>query len=440
VAELEPVFLSGSTISRATLHNEDEIRRKDIRIGDTVLIEKAGEVIPAVVSVVLSRRPATAQPFDFWAHIQGRCPACGGPVRRDPQFVAWVCDALNCPAQKTRRLEYLAKRGALDIEAVGGIVADKLVETGWVNEPLDLFDLELDTLAGLNLGSPEEPRVFGRKNALKVLETLQRARALPLDRWLCALAIPEVGETTAYALAKFHESLEAVAQSSLLEDVVELHRLRAELKSVNPKAADNRKLGDQERSALATQHAQTQAALGVIEQRLAAAGFGKRTRKNGDEEGFVTELGPVVARAVLDYFAAEPGRAVLERLRVLGIQPRGGQSADPTGGALAEGQVFSGKTVVLTGTLSAMPRGKAAAEIRARGGNVTGSVTRKTDYVVAGESPGSKYDEAQTLGVPILDEAAFLALLGGAGAAGGNSGSAPVKKGETPEPVQGELL
>ena len=438
VAELEPVFLSGSTISRATLHNEDEIRRKDIRIGDTVLIEKAGEVIPAVVSVVLSRRPAAAQPFDFLGHIQGRCPACGGPVRRDPQFVAWVCDALHCPAQKTRRLEYLAKRGALDIEGVGGIVADKLVETGFVNEPLDLFDLELDALAALNLGSPEEPRVFGRKNAVKVLETLQRARTLPLERWLCALAIPEVGETTAFDLAKFHDSLEAVAQSSLLEDVLELHRLRAELKSVNPKAAENRKLGDQERSALATQHAQTQGALSALEERLLAAGFGKRTRKNGDEEGFVTELGPVVARAVLDYFASAPGQAVLDRLRVLGIAPRGGQPTAQTG----KGQTLSGKTVVLTGTLGTMPRGKAAAEIRARGGNVTGSVTRKTDYLVAGESPGSKYDEAQALGVAILDEAAFLALLGGdgVGEAGGNATEGAGREGGTLAPVQGELL
>jgi DNA ligase (NAD+) len=229
-----------------------------------------------------------------------------------------------------------------------------------------------------------------------------------------------------------------VAQSSLLEDVLELHRLRAELKSVNPKAAENRKLGDQERSALATQHAQTQAALSVIEQRLAAAGFGKRTRKNGDEEGFVTELGPVVARAVLDYFASAPGQAVLDRLRGLGIAPRGGQTTAQTG----KGQTLSGKTVVLTGTLGAMPRGKAAAEIRARGGNVTGSVTRKTDYLVAGESPGSKYDEAQALGVAILDEAAFLALLGGGGEgeAGGNATEGAGREGGTLAPVQGDLL
>ena len=124
VAELDPVFLSGSTISRATLHNEDEIRRKDIRIGDTVIVEKAGEVIPAVIEVVLERRPPEAQPFAFLEHIGGTCPACGGTVRRDPKFAVWVCENPGCPAQKTRRLEYFAKRGALDIEGLGGSAAD----------------------------------------------------------------------------------------------------------------------------------------------------------------------------------------------------------------------------------------------------------------------------------------------------------------------------
>src|SRR5947208_11438341 len=142
VAVLEPVLVSGSTVARATLHNEDEIKRKDIRMGDTVVIEKAGEVIPAVVEVVKSKRPRNAKPFDFLKHIHGKCPVCGGEVRRDPQFVAWRCENLQCPAQATRRLEFFAARGALDIESVGGFVADKLVERGLVREPLDLFELK----------------------------------------------------------------------------------------------------------------------------------------------------------------------------------------------------------------------------------------------------------------------------------------------------------
>src|SRR6266446_5346272 len=146
VAALETVTVSGSRVSRATLHNEDEIKRKDIRIGDTVVIEKAGEVIPAVIEVVKSKRPRSAKPFDFFEHIHGKCPICGGSIRRDPQFVAWRCENLHCPAQTTRRLEFFGARGALDIESVGGIVADKLVERGLVREPLDLFDLRIEQL------------------------------------------------------------------------------------------------------------------------------------------------------------------------------------------------------------------------------------------------------------------------------------------------------
>src|SRR4051812_42246916 len=159
VAVLEPVLVSGSTVARATLHNEDEIKRKDIRIGDTVVIEKAGEVIPAVVEVVKSKRPRDTKRFDFAKHIHGKCPVCGSAIKRDPEFVAWRCQNLQCPAQSTRRLEFLGARGALDIEGIGGIVADKLVERGLVREPLDLFEVKFPELAALNLGTDEAPRV-----------------------------------------------------------------------------------------------------------------------------------------------------------------------------------------------------------------------------------------------------------------------------------------
>ena len=226
VAALEPVFVSGSTVARATLHNEDEIKRKDIRIGDTVVIEKAGEVIPAVVEVVKSKRPREAKPFDFAKHIHGKCPVCGSPIRRDPEFVAWRCENLHCPAQTTRRVEFFAARGALDIESIGGIVADKLVERGLVREPLDLFELKVDQLAKVNLGTEEAPRVFGEKNATKAINAIGRARTLPLSRWLFALAIPEVGKTTATHLARFHETIEDVANSQLLRDVLDYHEKR----------------------------------------------------------------------------------------------------------------------------------------------------------------------------------------------------------------------
>src|SRR5437868_8609982 len=272
VAMLEPVLVSGSTVSRATLHNEDEIKRKDIRIGDTVTIEKAGEVIPAVVEVVKSKRPRAAKPFDFLKHIHRKCPVCGGEVRRDPEFVAWRCENLLCPAQTTRRVEFFAARGALDIEGIGGIVADKLVERGLVREPLDLFELNVDSLAKLNLGTDESARVFGEKNALKAIQALERARTFPLSRWLYALAIPEVGKTTASDLARFHETIEDVANSKLLRDVLAYHKAKTDKRDVKE-----------------------------IAERLIKAGFAEPSKSKAEKQrGIVTEIGPVVAQGVLD--------------------------------------------------------------------------------------------------------------------------------------------
>jgi DNA ligase (NAD+) len=193
VAELEPVFVQGSTISRATLHNEDEIRRKDIRIGDTVVIRKAGMVIPEIFEVVKTKRPPGAKEFDLVKHVGGKCPACGGTIAKekmsagDADAVAWRCQNIaGCPAQLTRRVEYFAQRKALDVDSLGGIVAEKLVERGLVKEPLDLFSLieAPEKLAKLNLGTAEEPRVFGEKNATKILDALQRAKTAPLSRWI----------------------------------------------------------------------------------------------------------------------------------------------------------------------------------------------------------------------------------------------------------------
>jgi DNA ligase (NAD+) len=378
VAELEPVFLAGSTISRATLHNEDEIKRKDIRIGDTVIIEKAGEVIPAVVGVVAAKRPADAQPFDFLKHIHGQCPVCGGPVRRDPQFVAWRCENIHCPAQATRRLEFFTARGALDIESVGGIVADKLVESGLAREPLDLFTLTVGPLGELNLGTAEAPRVFGSKNAAKAVQAIARARTAPLSRWLFGLAIPEVGKTTAGQLAAFHDSIEEVAQSPLLKDVLAYHE------KSDPARRDE------------------------AARRLLEAGFAARSqRKNEKEAGIVTEAGPVVARSVLDYFSSDEGRKVLRRMKELGIHPQ-----SQKGGAPKAGHSFSGKTFVLTGTLPSMTREEAGARIEALGGKVTGSVSRNTGYVLAGAEAGSKLEKAVELGVKVIDEAEFLKMCG----------------------------
>ena len=414
VAELEPVFVQGSTVSRATLHNEDEIRRKDIRIGDSVVIEKAGEVIPAVVRVVLEKRPPGATPFDFSAHLGGRCPACGGPIRRDGEFAVWLCENINCPAQKTRRLEYFAKRGALDLDGLGGIVADALVERGIVADPLDVFDLKIEQLATLNLGTDDEPRVFGEKNARKLLDAIERAKTLPLARWLHALAIPEVGEETAHDLAKSHANLDAVANSALLADVLALHGFGEQASAANPRARLHAGKSEPEKLALREQHAHLLGLAIAAGERLIAAGFAAPAKKkDATPADAVTVVGPVAAKAVQQWFASEVGRGVLSRMETLGISPRGrGAAADSP---------FVGKTFVLTGTLERMSRNEAAEKIRALGGNVSSSVSRKTDYVVAGPGAGSKLDDARTFGVRVLDEAEFLAMLG-AGSAGKKGG------------------
>ena len=407
VAELEPVLLRGSTISRATLHNEDEIRRKDIRLGDTVVIEKAGEVIPAVVRVVLSERPAGAAPFDFARHIGGRCPACGEPVRRKPDFAVWICENPLCPAQKTRRLEYFAARGALDLAGLGGIVADKLVERGLVRDPLDVFQLKAGQLATLNLGTEEEPRVFGEKNARKLVDAIARARDLPLARWLYALAIPEVGEETAHDLASFHESLEALADSPLLCDVDELDRLRAEIARINPRSSEHRGKPETERSQLGARRDQLIGETDAIGSRLIAAGFAEPSRRKGATPAdAVLTIGPVAARAVRQWFSSDAGREVLRRLRELGIQPAGATAKSARGSPLA------GKAVVLTGGLEKMTRQEAQDRIRQAGGKVAGAVSSKTDLVVAGPGAGSKLAEAGKLGVPVIGEDEFLAMLG----------------------------
>ena len=379
VAALEPVLVSGSTVGRATLHNEDEIKRKDIRIGDTVVIEKAGEVIPAVVEVVMSKRPRNAKPFDFFQHIHGKCPVCGSRIRRDPQFVAWRCENIACPAQTTRRLEFLTGRGALDIESVGGIVADKLVERSLVRQPLDLFELKTEQLAKLNLGTEEAPRVFGEKNAAKAMQAIERAKTMPLSRWLYALAIPEVGKTTATQLARFHDKIDKVATSELLRGVVDYHERRDQKKDASE-----------------------------IAERLIKVGFAERSKsKAGKTLDIVTEVGPVVAKSVLDFFASPSGKKNLQRMRQLGIEPKSEKVSPEKAAELP----LAGKTFVLTGTLPSMTRDEATAKIESLGGHVTSSVSKKTDYVLAGADPGSKIDQAKELGVRILSEPEFRKML-----------------------------
>jgi DNA ligase (NAD+) len=209
VAELEPVFLAGSTISRATLHNEEEIKRKDIRIGDTVIIEKAGEVIPAVIGVVKEKRPRDAREFDFFKHIHGKCPACGGPVARDPEFVAWRCENIACPAQLKRTIGHFAGRNAMDIEGCGEVLVNQLVDKNLVHDVADLYSLTVEQLAGLER--------MGEKSAANVVNAIAESKNRELWRLIHGLGILHVGEGAARKLADHFHDLDALASASLDE-------------------------------------------------------------------------------------------------------------------------------------------------------------------------------------------------------------------------------
>ncbi len=396
VAELEPIFLAGSTIARATLHNEEEIRRKDIRIGDLVEIEKAGEVIPAVLRSFPEERPAGAKEFDLPAAVGHKCPVCGSPIAKlevadeEEQGVAWKCQNYDCAAQRTGRLGFFCSRRALAIDGVGGVVAAKLVELGHVQDPPDLYDVPLETLATLNLGTAEEPRVFGEKNATKVVAARDAARSLPLEKWIYALSVPDVGESTARELGRRHRNFAELADSPLLRNVLKKAELVAERELQAPNSRKNPPKSDEDKARRKELCARLDAEIAALDA--------------GPLAGVPSDIGPAVAASVVDFFSGVPGRRLLAKLKQLGIEPQGT--------VLAVG-VFTGKTFVLTGTLPTLKREEAEQKIIAAGGKASGSVSKKTSYVLAGEEAGSKLDKARELGIPVIDEAEFLKLLQG---------------------------
>ncbi len=327
VAELEPVTVAGSTISRATLHNEDEIARKDIRIGDRVFVEKAGDVIPAVVCVKKDARTGKETAFK----MPDTCPVCGSTATRREGEVALRCENLQCPAQLKQWLRHYASRGAMDIDGLGDALIEQLVDKGMIKSPSDLYTLTKDDLLSLER--------MGEKSAQNLLNGIEASKDRDLWRIIFALGIRHVGARSAQALEEHFSDMDGLA------------------------AADQDTLLN------------------------------------------VPDIGPIVAGSITAFFALERNRDVLKSLRDTGVRMKRKQSATPTQGPL------TGKTFVLTGALEGFTRDEAAAEIRARGGTVSSSVSKKTDYVVAGESTGSKYDKAVKLGVPILDEKAFRELL-----------------------------
>ena len=342
VAELVPVVVAGSTVARATLHNLDEVHRKDVRVGDTVIVRKAGDVIPEVLGPVLSLRSPEAR---IW-EMPSVCPSCGSPVVRDPGEVAFRCISIDCPAQALERLLHWASRGALDIDGMGEEIVSRLVESGRVADVADYYSLSEEELASLDMGRVKadgEPVRLGHTVAKKLVAAIEASKGRSFARVLFGLGIRHVGKTTAEAIAAAYPSMDA----------------------------------------------------------LAAAGE--------DELAGVYGVGPKVAHGMWLFFRTPDNTSVIERLRAAGVT-----MADE---AVAVGeevpQVLAGLTFVLTGTLahSGMTRDEAGARLKAMGAKVSGSVSKKTSFVVAGESAGSKYDKAVALGVPVLDEAQLLNLL-----------------------------
>jgi DNA ligase (NAD+) len=327
VARLKPVFVGGVTVTNATLHNEDEIRRKDVRIGDHVVVRRAGDVIPEVVRVLADKRPADAQPFRMPTH----CPVCGSAVRRlEDEAVARCTAGLYCPAQRKQALLHFASRRAMDIEGLGEKLVDQLVEAELVKTPADLYRLEAPVLAGLER--------MAEKSAANVVAAIAKSRKTTPARLIYALGIRNVGETTARDLARHFGSLEAL-------EAADVARLEA-----------------------------------------------------------VPDVGPVVAQSIAQFFAEPHNREVIRQLREAGVRFERAAIERAS-------RVLEGKSFVLTGTLPNLTRDEAKARIERRGGRVSSGVSKKTHYVVAGTDPGSKYEKARALGVPILDEAALLELL-----------------------------
>lgn len=342
VAELVPVVVAGSTVARATLHNLDEVHRKDVRVGDTVIVRKAGDVIPEVLGPVLSLRSPEAR---IW-EMPSVCPSCGSPVVRDPGEVAFRCISIDCPAQALERLLHWASRGALDIDGMGEEIVSRLVESGRVADVADYYSLSEEELASLDMGRVKadgEPVRLGHTVAKKLVAAIEASKGRSFARVLFGLGIRHVGKTTAEAIAAAYPSMDA----------------------------------------------------------LAAAGE--------DELAGIYGVGPKVAHGMWLFFRTPDNTSVIERLRAAGVT-----MADE---AVAVGeevpQVLAGLTFVLTGTLahSGMTRDEAGTRLKAMGAKVSGSVSKKTSFVVAGENAGSKYDKAVALGVPVLDEAQLLNLL-----------------------------
>ncbi len=404
VAELEPVLLSGSTISRATLHNQEEIERKDIRLGDFVVIHKAGEIIPEVLRVLDEKRAADTVPFSLPDHIAHRCPSCGGPIRKPEGFVAWRCENFFCPAQTVTRLTHAAARKALDIEGLDDAVAEKLVSSGMATSLLELFDLQEAALADLSLdpaqlqdGRASKPRRFGEKRAATLLASIRKSVSeIPLNRWIFALGIPQIGETIALEIARLHASFDEIPNSPLLEKVGSLAALKTWIKN-NPLTPKKTKISEEESAFRKAKKEKLEPLVAELETELAPYKIS-------------SELGEVAATSLREFFCSQNGATLLEGLKKRGINPKSANYAPLPERKEESGSPIAGTTWVITGTLS-KSRDEIADELRSWGAKISGSVSKNTDFLLAGESAGSKLEKARSLGVKVMGEPELRLVL-----------------------------
>jgi DNA ligase (NAD+) len=352
VARLTPVFVGGVTVTSATLHNLDQVRAKDVRVGDTVIVRRAGDVIPEVVRVVLEKRSADAREF----HMPSRCPVCDSAVERMETEAVFRCTGgLFCPAQRKQALLHYASRRAMDIEGLGEKLVDQLVEAGLVRTPADLYKLDVATLATLER--------MADKSAANVVSALDASKHRPLARFIYALGMHHVGEEVARILAQHFGSVEALLAADWDALIVDKERVQKE----NAR---------------------------------------RRTRGEALLEPILPGIGPEIMQSAATFLREEHNRDVIRALLDSGVAPESAPPAPRRAGKL------DGRTFVLTGTLPTLTRDEAATRIAAAGGRVTGSVSKKTDYVVVGDDPGSKLEKARELGITVLEEQDLLNLLG----------------------------
>lgn len=449
VAELEPVLLSGSTVSRATLHNFDELARKDVRVGDFVEIEKAGEIIPAVLRFIPEKRPAGAEAFPRPTH----CPVCGGAVEDLPDETVVRCVNISCPAVLQTSLEHFASKNAMDIDSLGSAVIEVMIREGLLNDPADLY--ELDDSARMKLMQQEG---FGSKSVTKLTQSIEASKKRPADRVLFALGIRHIGAKMASTLLEELESIEVLEKASksalftsfkakFLPHLPMELKLRLQsmttLKDTYGLWSDLLRLKKHRTAFFSSASSEIEALCSEIPE---IAQIWQKKTKTADQEQQLMRLilkawipeavlhyrkingvDQAVGASLADFFANETNVQLLERLKSAGLQFVM-EKQEVTGDSF-----FSGKTVVLTGTLHEMGRREASALLKAQGAKVTSSISANTDFLIAGENAGSKLKKAESLGVAVLSEADMLNYLQG----GGAEATEPETV-EDPQPIEAE--